>query len=376
MIYLDNAATTKPDEEAFDRAKVYVTEKFYNPSALYKEGFALQGELKKARSVLLSNVADESAFELVFTSCGTESNNQAVFGFARRGNAVTTAGEHSAVASPFAELKTRGVAEPRIAPLLKDGRVDVEKLLSLVDDKTSLVSVMHVNNEIGAINDVNAIAKLVKQKNPRAIFHVDGVQAYGKIPFRMAKEIDLYSISAHKIGGLKGTGALIKRKSLVLPAYLIGGGQENGRRSGTENVFGIMQFAYAAEKKFATIRTDLERLRAYREKLWGNLDKEVYVRLSDEQTSPYILSISAVGLRGEVLLHMANDKGLIVGTGSACSSNAKTRYSKVILACGYDEKTADGVLRVSFSPETTEKEIEEATAILNEIGRDLSKRMK
>ena len=376
MIYLDNAATTKPCEEAFDKAKRYVTENFYNPSSLYKEGFALQGELKKARSVLLSKVADESSFELIFTSCGTESNNQAIFSFARRGNAVTTAGEHSAVASPFLELKNRGVAEPRIAPLLKDGRVDVEKLLALVDDKTSFVSVMHVNNEIGAINDVNSIAKRIKAKNPRVIFHVDGVQAYGKIPFRMAKEIDLYSISAHKIGGLKGVGALIKRKSLVLPAYLIGGGQESGRRSGTENTFGIMQFVYAVEKKFATLREDFSRLKAYREMVWDGLDKSIFTRLSSEEGTPYILSVSAVGLRGEVLLHMADDKGLIIGTGSACSSNAKTRYSKVILACGHDEKTADGVLRISFSPETTQEEVEKAIEILNDIAQDLTKRMK
>ncbi len=373
MIYLDNAATTKPCEEAFARAKTYVTEKFYNPSALYKEGFALQSELKRARSVLLSNVADESAFELIFTSCGTEADNQAVFSFARRGNAVTTMGEHSAISAPFAELKNRGIAEPRYAPLLSDGRVDVEKLLALVDEKTSFVSVMHVNNEIGAINDVNGIAKAVKSKNPRVIFHVDGVQAYGKIPFRMAKEIDLYSVSAHKIGGLKGVGALIKRKSLTLPPYVIGGGQENGRRSGTENVFGIMQFVYAAEKKFSTLRADLARLKEYRELLWQGLDKSVFVRLSSEEATPYLISISAVGLRGEVLLHKANDKGLIIGTGSACSSNAKTRYSKVILACGYDEKTADGVLRISFSPDTTEEEIHQAVDILNDIGRELKK---
>ncbi|MBQ8229898.1 MAG: cysteine desulfurase [Clostridia bacterium] len=376
MIYLDNAATTKPDVRAFELAGVYATEKFYNPSALYKEGFALQSELKKARSALLSKVADETAFELVFTSCGTESDNQAIFSFARRGNAVTTEGEHSAVLSPFAELKNRGIAQPRYAPLQKDGRVDVEKLLALVDDKTSFVSVMHVNNEVGAINDINAIAKLVKQKNPRVIFHSDGVQAYGKIPFRLGKEIDLYSISAHKIGGLKGVGALIKRKALTLPAYLIGGGQEAGRRSGTENTFGIMQFVYAAENKFASLKEDATRLTAYREKLWSLLDKEVYTRLSSEDGTPYILSVSAVGLRGEILLHMANDQGLIVGTGSACSSNAKTRFSRVILACGYDEKTADGTLRLSFSPETTEEEIENAACILNAIGRDLKKRMK
>lgn len=375
MIYLDNAGTTKPNTEAFKRAEVYVTEKFHNPSALYDEGRQLQSELKKARSVLLSKVADENNFEWVFTSCGTESDNQAIFSFAKRGNAVTTLGEHSAVSVCFQELKTRGVVETRFAPLQADGRVDVEKLLSLIDEKTSFVSVMHVNNEIGAINDINAIAKRVKAKNPRVIFHSDGVQAYGKIPFKLAKEVDLYSVSAHKIGGLKGVGGLIKRKSLVLPPYVMGGGQESGRRSGTENTFGIMQFQYAVEHKFATLKTDLERIHALRERLWEGLDKTIYQRLSSIDGTPYILLVSAVGLRGEVLLHMANDKGLIVGTGSACSSNAKARYSKVVMACGFSEKVADGVLRLSFSPENTEEEIDKAVEIINEIGRDLSKRM-
>lgn len=376
MIYLDNAATTKPLAEAFERARVYAEEKFYNPSGLYNEGYALQGELKTARSALLSKIADENAFELVFTSCGTESDNQAIFSFAKRGNAVTTQGEHSAVAATFAELKNRGVAEPRFAPLQQDGRVDVDKLLALVDDKTSFVSVMHVNNELGSINDINAIAKLVKQKNPRTIFHSDGVQAYGKIPFRLAREVDLYSVSAHKIGGLKGVGALIKRKSLTLPPYLIGGGQESGKRSGTENMLGIKQFEYAAQAKFANLQKDFERICSYREKLWETLDQSVYARLSPKDGTPYILTVSAVGLRGEILLHMANDKGLIVGTGSACSSNAKSRYSRVVLACGYDTKTADGVLRLSFSSETTEEEIMQAAGILNEIGRDLKHRMQ
>ncbi|MBE7068132.1 MAG: cysteine desulfurase [Clostridiales bacterium] len=376
MIYLDNAATTKPSESAFARATAFAMDKYYNPSALYAEGYALQGELKKARSALLCKIADEASFELVFTSCGTEADNHAIFSFAKRGNAVTTAGEHSAVLSAFAELKNRGIAEPRIAPLEKDGRVNVEKLLALVDEKTTFVSVMQVNNEVGAINDINKIAKLVKAKNPRVIFHSDGVQGYGKIPFRLAKEVDLYSVSAHKIGGLKGVGALIKRKSLVLPPYIIGGGQESGRRSGTENVFGIKQFEYATEEKFSTIREDFERIRAYRELLWSLLDKEIFTRLSGEDGTPYILSVSALGLRGETLLHMANDKGLIIGTGSACSSNAKRRYSKVVLACGYDEKTADGVLRLSFSHKTTEEEVKRSAEILNEVGQDLRRRMK
>ena len=375
MIYLDNAATTKPDSRAFSRAQEYLTEKWQNPSGLYREGFSLQGELKKARSFLLSRIADESAYTLVFTSCGTESDNQSVFGYGRRGNVVTTAGEHAAILSSVTELKNRGIAEVRFAPLNADGSVDERVLLSLVDEKTSLVSVIHVNNETGAINDVNALARAVKEKNPRVVFHSDGVQAYGKIPFRLGKEIDLYSVSAHKIGGLKGTGALVRRKSLPVRPYIFGGGQESGERSGTENLFGIKMFEYAAEEKFRTLAEDYQRLGKVREEFWERLDRESFVRISSRDSSPYILSVSAPGLRGEVLLHMADDRGLIVGTGSACSSNAKNRYSRVILACGKDERTADGVLRLSFSPSTTAEELSEASRILNQIARELRERM-
>lgn len=373
MIYLDNAATTKPSQEALSRAEQFLIERYFNPSAMYKEGFALQGELKKARSALLSHVADSSNFEWIMTSCGTEADNQAIFGAAKRGNAVTTLGEHSAVHASFLELKNRGI-ETRFAPLNTDGSVNVEELLKLVDEKTTLVSVIHVNNETGAVNDINEIAKQVKRKNPRTLFHSDGVQAYGKIPFKLCKEVDMYSVSAHKIGGLKGVGGLIKRKTLALPVYLHGGGQEGGKRSGTENVFGIKVFEYAAEKKFSTIRKDFERMKELRETLWSRLDKEIFIRITAENGTPYILSVAAKGLRGEILLHMADDKGLMIGTGSACSSNAKNRYSRVVLACGYEEATADGFLRISFSPETTAEEIENAATILNEIARDLQKR--
>ena len=201
------------------------------------------------------------------------------------------------------------------------------------------------------------------------------MQAYGKIPFRLSKDVDLYSVSAHKIGGIKGVGGLIKRKSLALPAYLIGGGQENGKRSGTENVFGIKFFEYAAKEKFATIREDLQRIGEYRERLWSMLNEGYFQRISSSQSSPYILCLSALGLRGEIVLHMAEDKGLLIGTGSACSSNAKNRYSRVIFASGYDEKIADGVLRISFSPETTEAEIFEAAKILNGVVEELRERM-
>jgi cysteine desulfurase len=201
------------------------------------------------------------------------------------------------------------------------------------------------------------------------------VQAYGKIPFRLSKDIDLYSVSAHKLGGLKGVGGLIKRKTLVLPPYIIGGGQESGRRSGTENVFGIMAFAYAATEKMQAIKENHDRILTYREALWGQLNQGWFTRITPEDASPYILGLSANGLRGEILLHMAEDKGLLIGTGSACSSNAKNRYSKVILSMGYNEAVADGFIRLSFSSETTEEEIISAAKVLNEITEELRKRM-
>ncbi len=368
MIYLDNAATTRPDADAVQAALPYLNEQFFNPSALYSGGVAVQGELRRARESLLSNIADPAKFELVFTSCGSEADDHAIFTSARRGNAVTTAGEHAAVFQSFTELKNRNV-EPRFAPLLQDGSVDADALLRLVDEKTTLVSVVHVNNETGAVNDIAAIAKAVKQKNPRTIFHSDGVQAFGKLPFRLTSDIDLYSVSAHKIGGAKGTGALIKRKSLSLSPYIFGGGQEGGLRSGTENVFGIMCFAAAAKKKFASLDSDFTRLKGYREKLFFLLDADIFTRISPEDGTPYILTVAAKNLRGEILQRLLSERGVLVGTGSACSS--KHPVSRVITACGVGKEYVQGVLRFSFSPATTEEDILAAAEAANGAAREL-----
>ena len=198
MIYFDNAATTKPDGECLKWAEKYLYNDFYNPSALYVEGYNINLELREARKNILSDIADSEKFELVFTSCGTEADNMAVFGGGRRGNVVTTAGEHSAVFSAVNELKQRGL-EVRLANLNPDGSVNLEHLLSLVDGKTSLVSVIHVNNETGAVNNIVNISAAVKAQNAYALFHSDGVQAFGKIPFKLTGNIDMYSVSAHKI---------------------------------------------------------------------------------------------------------------------------------------------------------------------------------
>lgn len=366
MIYLDNAATTKPNEESVRAAEKFILSEYYNPSALYAEGYNLHLEIKKARSKLISLIADEEKYSLIFTSGGTEANNQAIFCGGKRGNVVTTYGEHAAVFAAMSELKLRGT-EVRFADLNADGSVNVEKLLSLVDENTSLVSVIHVNNETGAINDVNSIAEKVKLKSERTLFHSDGVQAFGKIPFKLSSFVDLYSVSAHKIGGIKGCGALIKRKQTVIKPYIYGGGQEAGLRSGTENVFAIKCFEHAATSKYRNLKSDYEKVCRLNQILISKLNKSLFKVLSSDNASPYIISVIADGLRGETVMHELNDKGLIVGTGSACSSNSKKRYSRVLLACGLKENMADGALRISFSAENTVQEIEEAAEIMNSV---------
>ncbi len=372
IIYLDNAATTRPNERAVLLAENFVKENWCNPSALYAGGEAAKREIKLAREELLRRIADPFTFGLVFTSCGTEADNQAVFYGARRGNAVTTLSEHAAVLSAFQTLKNGGV-EPRYALLRADGRVDEDDLLSLVDEKTSFVSVVHVASETGAVNDVVRLARLVKEKNPRCIFHSDGVQAFGKIPVRLSGDVDFYSVSAHKIGGVKGTGALVYKKSHKNFAYLHGGGQENGERSGTENVFGIVDFRYAAEDKFKSLEEDANRAVLLREKMWNLLDRGIFKRISPENGTPYILTVAAQGLRGAVLQQILSGRGIFVGTGSACSS--KKPFSRAIEACGYGEDVLYGVLRMSFSPDSTEEEIERCAAVLNEEARVMKGRL-
>lgn len=366
MIYFDNAATTRPNGECLKKAEKYLYNDYFNPSALYAEGYSVQLALREARKNIIENIADSERFDLIFTSCGTEADNTAIFGGAMRGNVVTTAGEHSAVYACMSELKQRGT-EVRLAALNADGSVNTDSLLSLVDEKTSLVSVIHVSNETGAVNDIARLAAAVKKKNKYTLFHSDGVQAYGKIPFRLTCDIDMYSVSAHKIGGIKGCGALIKRKNLIIKPYIFGGGQENGLRSGTENVFGIKVFEYAAEARYAHIADDFKKAEALRALLKSRLDKSLFTEISGENCSPYILTVGADGLRGETILHEANDNGLIIGTGSACASNEKKRYSRTILACGVGERLADGILRLSLCADNTEKEVLTAAEILNRI---------
>ena len=372
MIYFDNAATTRPDKSALDKAAKFCTEEFYNPSALYRAAIGVNRELGAARQTLCS-VLNAGMFEVVFTAGGSEADNLAVFGGAKKGRVIAGAGEHSAVYNSFSELKNRGY-EVLFAPLKRDGAVDADKLLELVDGKTTFVSVVHVNNETGAVNDVAKISAAVKSVNPRTVFHSDGVQAFGKIPFSLPESVDFYSVSAHKIGALKGTGALFKHKKATLHPIIFGGGQESGYRSGTENVFGIKAFEEAAKIKYAGLHNNYGRMAGVKRILQSRLEELGCEIISGENSSPYILCASVPSVRGEVLQHMLEEEGVIAGTGSACSS--RNRYSRILKECGFSEKVLDGALRFSFSGDNTEEEAAAAADIISRCIEKLRKVMR
>jgi len=369
MIYLDNAATTKPSENAVKKAYNFISESFYNPSALYRQGITCAEEIKKAKDFLLTTLKT-SVHEVIFTSGGSESDNQAIFCAKKRGVFVTDNGEHSAVYKSFSELKNRGY-KVIFCDLNKDGSVNVQTLLETIKNEkdVSFVSIVHVNNETGAINDINYIAKKIKEINPAIIFHSDGVQAYGKLNYRLSSDVDLYSVSAHKINGIKGVGSLFKKKGLNLSPLIFGGGQENGLRSGTENVFGIKVFEYAAEEHVEKLTENFKKVKNLNDYVRGNIDKDIFTVISGVNGSPYILTVSASGVRGETVMHLLEDKDVIIGNGSACSS--KSRFSRIVGACGYDEKTLDGLIRISFSADNTLDEIVEFITILNETVKEL-----
>lgn len=370
MIYLDNAATTKPSSLALESASKFNNECFYNPSALYQGGIDNSKEIKISKDKLLKHLgADSKNFDVIYTSCGSESDNTAIFCCRKRGVFVTSKGEHSAVYKSFNELKQKGLTVEFI-DLNNDGSVNEDKLINFVkNNKVDFVSIVHVNNETGAINDVNKLARLIKSIDKNIIFHSDGVQAFGKIPYIISNDIDLYSISAHKVNGLKGVGALIKKRNVNLSPLIFGGGQENGFRSGTENIFGIKVLEFASDDHYKNLLNNYNLVNEYKNYIKQNLDKDIFTVISSESSSPYILSVSAKGLRGEVLMHSLEEFGIIIGNGSACSS--KNRYSRVIEACGYKKEYLDGVLRISFSFENTLDEIKFATEKINFVAQKL-----
>lgn len=391
MIYLDNAATTAPNKEALRIATQKYEELFYNPSASYKQGAEVHALIEDCKRTILETLVNEediADYDIIFTGSGTEADNLAlrhvdpVFC-----NLLSTLEEHAAV---YEAALTCTYREPKKVLCVEGDTIKPSYKFVLTTDEiapsinkgTALVSVIHVGNETGKINDIQDIARKVKKVHPFVLFHSDGVQAYGKIPFKLTPDIDMYSISAHKIGGIKGVGALVVRKDVIprLHPVIYGGGQGNGLRSGTENVLGIIDFAEAVKRWayigeffysdsfYDRVEVVYSAVAGVKETLWLFLDKDKFVRISPESGSPYILTVSARGKNNEVVQKILEEKyGILIGIGSACSSNHAMNKGRVLRALGYGEDIINGALRFSFSPQTTVEEIRTAAKVVNEV---------
>ena len=360
IIYLDNSATTRPSPAAAEAAERTIRANFGNPSSLYRLGLDAEKEVKAARKSVASCFG-ASDTEVFFTSGGTESDDTALFGGwesrKKQGSRIiSTAVEHPAVLRCLDVLKARG-ADVVLVPVKKDGNLDMEAFKEALTDSTVLVSVMHVNNETGAIFPVEEISSVIRKRfgnDPaaRPLLHSDCVQSLGKIPVDVRKTgVDLASFSAHKIHGIKGSGALYLRSGLHIPPFIYGGGQEKNFRSGTENVPGIAAFGAAAEELKLPDPAPAKRLKEL------ILSEIPDVRInSPEDGCPLILNVSFLGCRAEVLLHMLEQDGICVSTGSACSS--KSKGSHVLSAMGLSPEEIEGALRFSFSRDNTLEEVE------------------
>lgn len=375
MIYLDNAATTRLDDACWDALKKYNSQEFYNPSALYRKAMENSKAIKRARGVIAKSLGAKSE-EIIFTASGSEADNIALLCSlrAKSGKVLVGSSEHSAVYNCALELKVRGY-DVEFVPCDRYGRTDMSKLEDLLDEKVALVSIMHVCNETGALNDLARISKLIKSKSPRAIFHSDGVQAYGKIFVDVkALGVDLYSVSGHKVHAPKGIGALYCRSGLYLKTFVYGGGQENGVRSATENVPAIMAFCDVVEKNFENIRTNyksISELRSYlKSQLENNFDN-IKINTDCQNSSPYVFSFALNSTRGEVMVHCLEDKGIIIGTGSACNSQKSTR--RIPQALGILDDYAQGMLRVSFNENNTKSDVD---ALIKALGESLEELIK
>ena len=298
--------------------------------------------------------------ELYFTSGGSEGDNTALFCTRKpKGSRIIVGlGEHDAIINGAAQLAQQGY-DVVYAPINADGSVNVEEFKNLLTPNVALVSIMHVSNETGAINDIARLCKLTKKVAPNAVFHSDGVQAFGKIKVNLrALGVDLYTISAHKIHGPKGIGALYVKKGTPIKPLIYGGGQEKGFRSGTENAPSILGFAKAVEICMENFDSDFAKKAAFKaqlkEKLLSKID-DVQIISGDENFAPNILTVAFKDVRGEVLLHDIEDDGILVGIGSACSSHHESRFKSLL---GLDENHKDGIIRFSISYENDENDID------------------
>lgn len=368
MIYFDNSATTQVLPEAAARAAAAMTQGYFNPAAAYSAAYAVEKEVFEARSFAAS-LLGASQNEIIYTSGGTESNNMALFGTLRpiRGKKriVTTAVEHPSVFETANAAADAFGAELVYAPLRADGSVDIMQLPSVLTPDTALVSVMHVNNEVGCVNDLAAISEQVRRYAPNAILHADGVQAFMKVDTAKIP-VDLYSVSAHKLHAPKGVGLLYVRSGVRFAGGQIGGGQERNLRSGTTNVPGILGFDAALRACHANETAWRAQMRRVKSRLYQNLITLPDVVLNGpavETGAPHILNLTFLGVRGEVLLHALERYGVIVSTGSACAAK-KQGKNRILNAIGITGARQEGAIRFSFCPFNTEAEADEAANII------------
>ncbi|ALC89659.1 cysteine desulfurase [Bacillus sp. FJAT-18017] len=379
MIYFDNSATTKPYPDVVDSYVKVASDFFANPSSLHGMGARVERLITQARAQIAGLLGCE-AEEVVFTSGGTESNNLAIkgaaYGYKNRGrHLIATSIEHPSVREPLLQLEKDGFKVTFI-PVDHNGRVNPEDIQKAITDETILVSVMHINNEVGTIQPIEEIGTLLKNY-PKVLFHVDGVQGAGKVPLDLSNSgVSLYTFSAHKFHGLKGTGGLFVKKGLRLESLLAGGSQEGSRRGGTENPAGIVAMAKAFRMSMEKQKTRMDSLITIKETIRMGLDKMegIVLNTPSEGTAPHIVNFSVVGIKSETFVHALEEKGVFISTTSACSSKKRTA-STTLLEMGVPESLAGSAARISLSFENTLEEarfvLEAIQKTVNELGRVL-----
>lgn len=372
-IYLDNSATTKALKEVTDLVMQVMYVDYGNPSSMHMKGVEAEKYVKEAKQNLAKLLKVQEK-EIYFTSGGTESDNWALMGAAsansRAGkHLITTKVEHPAILQTMEYLESIGY-EVTYLPVDSKGVVRLDVLEKAIRKDTILVSVMHVNNEVGALQPIEEIGRIISEKNPNTLFHVDAVQGFCKLKIYPKRcHVDMISVSGHKIHGPKGTGFLYIDERVKIKPIVFGGGQQKGMRSGTENVPGIAGLALAAKMMYADMEQDVYRLyelKTYFQKRLMQIDDVVINGPLYEDGAPHIVSASFVGVRSEVLLHALEDRGIYVSAGSACASNKHT-VSATLSAMGIQQALLDCTIRFSFSIFTTKEELDYTLKCLEEI---------
>ena len=371
--YLDNSATTRCFPEVVELMNKIYLEEYGNPSSMHHKGVEAERQITEAKKSL-AQILKVNEKNLLFTSCGTESDNIAIIGGAlanaRRGrHLITSTIEHPAVLESMRYLESQGF-EVTYLPVDEYGIVSPDLVEETVRDDTILVSIMHTNNEIGAVEPVREIAKRINAKNPSALFHVDAVQGFGKAQIYPKKwGIDMLSVSGHKIHAPKGTGFLYIADKIKVKNLIFGGGQQNGMRSGTENVAGIAAMGLAAKMLYQDFDSKIERLYELREAFLDGIRDIPDLRVNGpagRKCAPHIISLTVPGVRAEVLLHALEGKGVYVSSGSACASN-RPHTSKTLEAIHLPRVYLDNTIRISLSEMTTREDMQQASEALHEL---------